>query len=198
MSNGPNWLTIENAIWTWVTTEIGMNAIWKHQNAPQIARPYIVLHIDNIQKIGFGDIEGHADASTGARALYGTREFSVSVSVFGTHTELPDRATVHTDATIQLTETLQTLFQKDIQATLRAAGAIFIDFDDVIDTSFVEDDHHAERADSMIHFRTSTEHNYGGNSETQIIETVAPAIGYFHDGISNDPITITLDTITSL
>jgi hypothetical protein len=156
-----NWLQVQNGLVQWVTTNSLFNAvIWRNQNEVQPKRPYIDLFIRDIHR-PMNDIET-LPILNGDRTLYGIRNFTLDVRLFGTW-----------NALAQLDELLTTIQRRDSLAQLREHGITIVHCGDIIDTSSLEDSKFVERADAEILCRLYIEVPYGGTSaETSIIETV--------------------------
>jgi hypothetical protein len=165
---------VEDAIQLWAETYGQCPAIWKHQNAPQPARPYIVLHIENTYTEGddFEDVPNADETHT----IYGDRELHLSVRYLGNEGD---------DATFHLMTIIQTLYQIDVRAALRLGNVIVLSISRATDMTFLEQDHQVERADADVRLRTSLVTTYGGepeNMETQEIEHVEIEHTYEPDG----------------
>lgn len=156
-----NWQDTLDAIQNWAQVYSKTTCIWRHQNAPQPARPYCDLHINSNFPIG-PDYEGNPD-STGKRTLYGDRQFNLSIKYFG-----------GSDATNALSELLQTLSRVDVRLDLRRVNISVSNIGVVIDTTFLEEKRNIERAEVEVTFNATVELEYGDldNEATSIIETV--------------------------
>jgi hypothetical protein len=183
----PEWSLIERTLQLWAVVNSGLQTIWRHQNAPEPDRAYLVLHIDSITPIG-RDFETSPDEN-GVRKLYGTREFALSIICFGTNGVIDNvvPSVPNVDPTATLNNILQTTFKKDVSAALRLGNVITVDFEPVIDNSYVEGKHWVERADGILNCRTSVCTQYGGdNSETQIIEHLKTQGIFLPDSIQKE------------
>jgi hypothetical protein len=171
-----DWSAVEDAIWTWATTMSGVPAIWRHQNAPQPQRPYLVLHIDTISTETGSTPEDHGPDNNDYRTIYFTQDFMVSIMLFGT-----------TDATSTLSTLLNTLWRTTNTEALFNADVIILDWDPVKDVSFTEQDHYVQKAIGYINCRTSYDDTYGGPTDTTaktILEVNGDGtIKNTHDGV---------------
>jgi hypothetical protein len=179
-----NWTTIQDAFYAWATKYSDLPVIWRHQNAPQPTRAFIVLHIDNVVPVGY-DTETLPNGR-GERTIYGTREFDLSIAFFGTSGQgVPDDVVTSVDPTASLAALTSTLNRADVREILRASDIIILDFEQSVDTSYVEGEHQVERADSVISCRTSYYTTYGGDTEeTKTIEQTNMA-GTFDGTLKN-------------
>lgn len=153
-----DWSPIQDAIYTWASEASTYPVIWQHQNAPQPARPYIVLHIDSVNTIQGSSPDETKPNDEGRKTIFFTKDFSVSVMLFGS-----------TDAVANLDNTLSTLWQSNYIDDFAQADIIVLDFEDAKDVSFTEQDHWVEKAVSYINFRTSYDQTYGPDSTTKTI-----------------------------
>jgi hypothetical protein len=158
------WTLVENVIYLWAVNYGKIPVAWKHQNAPQNHREYIVLHIDSINKIGI-DFELPL-FSDNLRRVAGIRELNVSISYFGTVSNLSDFDLIPADATSSLSQLLDTLNRWNVQDNFRSNDLIFLDYGQTIDTTYLEGSHKVERADNNIEFRVSVLNEYGGSDYT--------------------------------
>lgn len=158
-----SWQTIEDALQLWASIYFAGTVIWKHQDAPQPARPYVELHIGSIQQVG-DDIETLPN-SLNERTVYGDRNFTLTIRYFGSET---------TDASSTLTSLLQSVNQFSVRSFLRRSDIIVLGIGNIIDTTFLEQDNRVERAESEIFCRTSVYTTYGADDDldTSWIDTV--------------------------
>jgi hypothetical protein len=156
-----NWIAIEDTLYNWASTKSGVTTIWRHQNAPQPVRPYVVLHIDAVDTIqGSSPVESGPDAD-GKRTIYFTKDFLVSIMWIGGD-----------DSTNSLDALLSTLWQSDVLDEFTKNDLIVIDWETAKDVTFTEQDHWIEKSTAVINCRTSFDHAYGPDTTTKTIETV--------------------------
>lgn len=138
--------TIENTIYTWVTTvlsaQISTRAIWEDQNAPQPARPYVTMDITGLSRIG-DDAPDDAD-NAGLRDLIGDRDFTLTLNYFGV------------SGMAYLDKLIQSAHMVTTHDTLLAGGVIFVSNEDILETTFLEEggSEYVERATVDIMLRT--------------------------------------------
>jgi hypothetical protein len=151
--------TQKDVIQAWAQARSGITSIWRYQNAPEPNRPYLDLNIGNVEQEG-DDFEGPPD-SAGKRTLYGQDKFTLSIRYFGG------------DAVTALKSLVRTLHQIDVRADLRLGDVIILDVGQVLDVSFLEQNHYVKRAEVEIICRTSSAIEYGaGGQETSFISIV--------------------------
>ena len=141
-----SWELAKRAIVTWIRTTSGVVTKWSDQSHEQPRRPYIDLNVTSLTK-PMPDIErNQTEQST--RSVFGTRDFVIALRYF-------KDATAAGDVMDDLENILTTLTFSSVNATLRASDVVFVGTGPVMDTTFLEDSHNVQRADSTIRFRTS-------------------------------------------
>lgn len=73
--------TIENALYAWAYSLTGVTTIWRFQNAPAPALPYMTININGIKKVNW-DYLTETDEN-GNAALMGNRELMFEINFCG-------------------------------------------------------------------------------------------------------------------
>jgi len=82
----PDWITIEDAIATWVALG-GAAVAWAEDDGPRPAKPFVSMHVDGIARIGqdWTDIQDAAAPVAGAEIEHlvrGTRSLTLTLQCF--------------------------------------------------------------------------------------------------------------------
>lgn len=156
--------TLEDVLQQWASDHSGVPCIWRHQDAPQPERPFIDMHLNQSLNLTGDDIELMPNADN-ERYMIGDRDLVLSMRYFDVKGG---------DATGKLSNFLQTIQQMNHRADLRKGDVIVVRANNVIDRTYLEEDHNVERADTDILLRTTLITKFGDDEsdETSWIDTV--------------------------
>jgi hypothetical protein len=125
-----SWQTVEDAISDWVTSAIGLATHWADQDAPQPARPFVLLSIAGPVELGIGDEKRTVEAPNSQPApddlwqeqTRGEREITITVQV---EVDAQSSQDPRRHARAQATRLFSSLTIDSITNTLEAAGLAY-------------------------------------------------------------------------
>jgi hypothetical protein len=155
---------LEDVLQQWASDHSGVPCVWRHQDAPQPERPFIDMHLNQALNLAGDDIELPPN-SHNERYMIGDRDVLLSMRYFDIRGG---------DATGKLSNFLQTMQQMNHRSDLRKGDVIVVRAGNVIDRTYLEEDHNVERADTEIMLRTTILTKFGDDEsdETSWIEEV--------------------------
>jgi hypothetical protein len=162
---------IRQAIYDWVSGELGIPTIWYPSNAPQPAKTYAAISMGPSQSPRW-DYKSPPDEVNGVSTLRGDREFPVEIQIHGKR--LPDNE----NQALTFAEQLATSLQKgSITALFNAANFAFVERIALTDLSAIGGTEFESRVSLELMFRMAHE----DTDTVGVIETVDP-VGATYEG----------------
>jgi hypothetical protein len=158
--------TINKAIYDWISQFTNTKTIWRNENAPSPALPYITLYIPSLLPIGTDSFIG-VDGD-GVSTYVGNNSFSLQVEYFGK------------DGLSVLESLLHSMNDDFYHTILRTAGLSVLKYSDIKDLTFLQDTKYEKRFLLDISMLLGSEYTV----TTEYIESVEMT-GKIHNNLEN-------------
>lgn len=152
---------LKDGLYQWVSGNVSRPTIWADQNSPRPAKPYFTLKITPVVQIGEDHVSSMLDVSgVDKYRITGDREFTLMVQGIGY------------GAIQKLSNLRDSLNDPVVTDALRSHDIAYVDSEDILDITELEDSIYVERGSLDVVFRTSTQSEIAASTERSVIESV--------------------------